>query len=84
MILCRLVDSMPIIRAGRQKRSDQAKVVLRLANKGYCTSKNMSYHSVKLHLVAITRWQSISLPEYINLSPGEENWLKNKRANCTH
>lgn len=71
---CRLVDSMPIILAG-EKRSDHAKVALELANKGYCSSKHMYYHGVKLHLVAITRWQRMPFPEYINISPGAENDL---------
>ena len=71
---CRLVDSMPIILAG-EKRSDKAKVALCLANKGYCASKKMYYHGVKLHLVAITRWQRLPWPEYINISPGAESDL---------
>lgn len=71
---CRLVDSMPIILAG-EKRSDRAKVALGLANKGYCASKKMYYHGVKLHLVAITRWKTLPWPEYINISPGAESDL---------
>lgn len=71
---CRLVDSLPIILAG-EKRSDKAKVALTLANKGYCASKRMYYHGVKLHLVAITRWQTLPFPEYISISPGAENDL---------
>ena len=74
LIHCRLVDSLPIILAG-EKRSDKAKVALRLANKGYCSSKDMYYHGVKLHLVAITRWQTMPWPEYINISPGAESDL---------
>lgn len=71
---CRLVDSLPIILAN-EKRSDQAKVALGLANKGYCASKKMYYHGVKLHLVAITRWNTLPFPEYINISPGAESDL---------
>jgi hypothetical protein len=71
---CRLVDSMPIILAN-EKRSDRAKVALTLANKGYCASKNMYYHGVKLHLVALARWKRLPFPEYINISPGAESDL---------
>lgn len=71
---CRLVDSLPIILAN-EKRSDRAKVALTLANKGYCASKKMYYHGVKLHLVAITRWHTLPWPEYINISPGAESDL---------
>ena len=56
----RIVDSMPIMIA-KQKRSSQAKVASdRLADKGYCSSKNTFFHGVKLHVVAdrCTWWQT--------------------------
>jgi hypothetical protein len=43
-----LIDSMPIILA-RGGRADSAKVARSMANKGYCASKNLWYHGIKLH-----------------------------------
>ncbi len=37
---------------GKEKRSSQAKVAPQIADKGYCSSKDTFYHSVKLHVVA--------------------------------
>ncbi|TAE22095.1 MAG: hypothetical protein EAZ92_16200 [Candidatus Kapaibacterium sp.] len=44
------IDSLPIIMA-RAGRADGAKVARELADKGYCASKNLYYHGIKLHLV---------------------------------
>lgn len=45
-----LTDSMPIILA-RASRADTAKVARELADKGYCASKDLYYHGVKLHVL---------------------------------
>ena len=46
-----LTDSMPIILA-RASRADKANVAREIADKGYCASKDLYYHGVKLHALA--------------------------------
>ena len=69
-----MVDSMPIVMA-HAKRSSTAKVAPVLANKGYCSSKNMYYHGVKLHLLAFRRPGRLPLPDYMGMTPGADNDL---------
>jgi Transposase DDE domain len=45
-----MIDSMPIILA-RSSRSDGARVAREVADKGYCPSKNLWYHGIKLHAI---------------------------------
>lgn len=71
---CRITDSMPIILANA-KRSGTATVAPELANKGYCSSKNMWYYGVKLHMLTIARALSLPAPEYIGISEGSANDL---------
>ena len=70
----RLVDSFPVVLA-QEKRSGTAKVAPALANKGYCSSKNMYFYGVKVHLLAFRRPGTLPLPDYIGLSPGADNDL---------
>ncbi len=70
----RLVDSFPVVMAN-EKRSGTAKVAPELANKGYCASKKMYFHGVKVHLVAFRRPGTLPLPDYIGLSPGSDHDL---------
>ncbi|MBF0414115.1 MAG: IS982 family transposase [Desulfamplus sp.] len=70
----RLIDSMPIIMA-TAKRSSRAKVAVEIANKGYCSSKNMYYHGVKLHVMALKREQQLPIPEYALISSASEHDL---------
>lgn len=70
----RLIDSMPIIMAN-EKRSKRAKVAPRLANKGYCASKQMYFYGVKLHVLGVRRAGTMPLPEYIGVTPGSEHDL---------
>jgi len=70
----RLVDSFPVVLA-QEKRSGTAKVAPALANKGSCSSKNMYFYGVKVHLLAFRRPGTLPLPDYIGLSPGADNDL---------
>jgi hypothetical protein len=70
----RLVDSFPIVMAG-SKRSSQARVAPDIANKGYCSSKNLYFYGVKLHVVAFSRPGTLPVPELAGLSPGSANDL---------
>lgn len=45
-----MIDSMPIILA-HGSRSDGAQVARELAAKGYCPSKKLWYHGIKLHVI---------------------------------
>ncbi len=66
--LHRVMDSMPIIMAQGGRRFN-AKVALDLAdNCGYCSTKNLYYHGVKLHTVAIRQNGSLPIPEYVGLT----------------
>jgi hypothetical protein len=63
----RLLDSLPVMLA-RGSRGDAAKVARPLAAKGYCASKKLYYHGVKLHLVARKRYQRLPVPETLVLT----------------
>ncbi len=56
-----LIDSLPIMLAVRS-RSCQAKVARDQADKGYCESKDLSYHGVKLHLLGAKQYQAFPFP----------------------
>jgi hypothetical protein len=60
-----LTDSMPIITCSHKRK---AKVALEMTDKGYCSTKNLHYFGVKLHLVAKRRENSLPLPEYIGIT----------------
>ena len=70
----RLIDSLPIIMA-HEKRSGKAKVANEFANKGYCSSKGMYYHGVKVHILANKRKNTLPLPDYIGVTPASEHDL---------
>lgn len=67
-----LIDSMPVILASGSK-SKRARVARQIANTGFCATKQMHFHGVRLHLIA--KRQSGKLPRPTHL------WLE--RAN-TH
>ncbi|MEM9985836.1 MAG: transposase [Bacteroidota bacterium] len=69
-----LGDSMPIIMA-QKSRSYTAKVALELCNRGYCSSKKLSYHGVKLHALAFRRPGKLPLPEFLKITPASEHDL---------
>ncbi len=64
----KLLDSMPVIMAQRG-RGDTARVAPELANKGYCSSKNLYYYGVKVHALATRKPGSIPFPDGLGLSP---------------
>jgi hypothetical protein len=63
----RLLDSLPIMLA-KGSRGDAAKVAREVAAKGYCASKRLYYHGVKLHLVARKRHRRLPVPETLALT----------------
>jgi len=56
-----LLDSLPIMLAVRG-RSCQAKVARDRADQGYCESKQLYYHGVKLHLLEAKQYHQLPVP----------------------
>ena len=67
-----LVDSLPIIVS---KRPYQAKVASDWADKGFCATKKLYYHGLKLHFVGFDRRETIPLPEHFHFTPASANDL---------
>jgi hypothetical protein len=67
-----IVDSFPIIMA-KASRADSAKVAPEVADKGYCSSKNLWYHGIKLHQIGISLPGSLPIPHCMVLSAASEN-----------
>jgi len=68
-----LTDSMPIVTCkGKNKKG---KVAREIVDKGYCSTKNMYYYGLKLHLLAFRRPGTIPFPEYIGITAASENDL---------
>jgi hypothetical protein len=70
----RLIDSFPVIMANG-KRSSGAKVAGEFANKGYCSSKNMWYYGVKVHILGIRRDHTLPVAEFIGITPASDHDL---------
>ena len=64
---CWMIDSMPIVLA-KGGRSFKAKVAQGLADKGYCPSKKLHYHGVKLHVVGTHQPGEIPVPRMIRVT----------------
>lgn len=67
-----LTDSMPIITCSHKRK---ARVALEMTDKGYCSTKNLHYFGVKLHLVAKSRKNILPLPEYVGITPASTHDL---------
>lgn len=65
-----LLDSMPIITCSG-KRS--AKVAPEITDKGYCSTKNMYYYGMKLHMLGFRREGKLPHPEQILFTPASVN-----------
>ena len=68
-----LTDSLPIVICKGKNR--KAKVAREIVDKGYCSTKNMYYYGLKLHLFAFRRPGRIPFPEFIGLTAASENDL---------
>lgn len=67
-----LIDSFPIITCSA-KRS--GKVAPELSAKSYCSTKNLYYFGVKMHVVAQKVLGSIPLIDFVSITPASENDL---------
>jgi hypothetical protein len=79
----KVIDSVPIIVTGKS-RSSSAKVAGQLCNKGYCSSKQMYYYGLKLHVTGIVRPFELPMPEASWITGAGENDLKAARPVFEH
>jgi len=70
----RLIDSLPVMVAVGT-RANRARVARRLADVGYCATKQIHYRGVKLHILAARRISKLPLPERLFLSPASQHDL---------
>jgi len=70
----KIIDSVPIIVTGKS-RSSSAKVASQLCSKGYCSSKQMYYYGVKLHVSGIVRPFALPMPQTSWITAAGENDL---------
>ena len=68
-----LTDSMPIVTCKGKNR--KAKVATEIVDKGWCSTKNMYYYGLKLHLLGYRRPGTIPFPEFIGITAASENDL---------
>ena len=74
----KVIDSVPIIVTGKS-RSSSAKVAPQLCSKGYCSSKQLYYYGLKLHITGIIRPFELPMPETSWISGAGENDLTSAR-----
>ncbi len=79
----RVIDSVPVIVTGKS-RSSSAKVAAQLCSKGYCSSKQMYYYGVKLHVAGIVRPCTLPMPETSWITGAGENDLTAARPVFEH
>lgn len=68
----KLIDSMPIITCSGKRTP---KVAKEITDKGYCSSKGMYYHGLKLHALGRLHKGCLPHPEQVHLSKASENDL---------
>jgi hypothetical protein len=68
-----LIDSMPIVTCKGKNRT--AKVARECIDKGFCSTKNMYYYGLKMHILAFRRKGTIPFPDKIYFSAASENDL---------
>lgn len=67
-----LLDSMPVITCSGKRKGT---VAPEITDKGYCSTKSMYYHGIKLHALAYQRPNHLPFPESIVITPASENDL---------
>lgn len=77
-----LLDSLPVCLA-KGSRSSSAKVASEIANKGYCSSKKLYYHGVKLHLLGQRRVKKLPVPQSFALTKASTHDLTALREDLT-
>ena len=67
-----LLDSFPIITCSGERK---AKVATKITDKGYCATKSLFYHGLKLHALAFSLPNKMPFPAKIVITPASENDL---------
>ena len=67
-----VTDTMPIVMA-QGTRSYSAKVALDIANRGYCSTKKLTYHGLKLSFLGIFIPKQLPKPRNLILSPAADS-----------
>lgn len=78
--LISIVDSMPIVTCKGKNR--KGKVATEITSNGYCSTKNMYYYGMKLHIVVQRREGRIPFPEMMVITPAAENDLTVFKNEC--
>lgn len=73
-----LIDSLPVMLA-KGGRAYSATVARDVADVGYCASKQIYFHGVRLHTIAQRRSRTIPLPRQIWLREGSVHDLRSVR-----
>jgi hypothetical protein len=73
-----LIDSVPVMLA-RGGHAYTARVARDVSNVGYCASKKMYFHGVRLHTIAQRRFASMPLPAQVWLREGSCHDLQSVR-----
>lgn len=68
-----LVDSQPVILAQQSRRFNAKVARQELANSGYCPTKKLYYHGVKIHAVSDHRPGALPRPRYVGVTPAGMN-----------
>lgn len=69
-----LIDSFPVM-LKRGKHAASGRVASKIANFGYCSSKDIYYHGVKLHNLAIRQPKSLPVPFQLFLTEASKHDL---------
>ena len=70
----RLTDSFPVILASG-RRNPKSVIAREFGNKGFCSSKRMYYHGIKIHILAKKCAGQIPVPDCIAVSPASDHDL---------
>lgn len=62
-----LLDSFPVMIA-RGKQAKRSRIAAEIADFGFCASKQMYYHAVKLHTLAVRRIKKLPVPFVFSLT----------------
>lgn len=76
-----LIDSLPIMLAAGT-RSKRARVALEIARTGFCATKQINFHGVRLHLLANRRSGRLPVPARIWLKEGNIHDLTALKEVC--
>ncbi|MBA3694354.1 MAG: hypothetical protein H0W77_13105 [Acidobacteria bacterium] len=69
-----VIDSFPVM-LKRGKNAQSGRVACQIANLGYCASKDIYYHGVKLHNLAVRRTKSLPVPFQLFLTEASKHDL---------